>query len=46
MLRNFMRRKTYSEYAVFHIGLVQKILVNILCIHWLYKYDETKVESV
>ena len=30
----------------FHIGPVQKILVIMICIHWLCKYDETEVNSV
>ena len=46
MLRNFLCRETYSKYAVFHIGPVQKILVIMICIHWLYKYKKTKVDSV
>ena len=46
MLRNFLCHKTYPKHAVFRIGPVPKILVIMICIHWLCKYDETKVDSV
>ena len=46
MLRDLLRRETYSKYAVFNIGLVQKILVIMICIHWLCKYEKTEVNSV
>ena len=46
MLRNFLRHETYPKYVVFRIGPVQKILVIMICIHWLCKYDENKVDSV
>ena len=42
MLRNFLRRETYPKYVVFRIGPVQKILVIMICIHWLCKYDKKK----
>ena len=46
MLRNLLPRETYQKYTVFRIGPVQKILVLMICIHWLCKYDEKKVDSV
>ena len=38
--------KHIQNIQLFHVGPVQKIIVIMICIRWLCKYDETEVDSV